>query len=915
MGALCTLLVGASVVVPIVVSTTSVSAATATQDKIIYVQKTGQPNTGPYVEYEGANGTNVTQSLSLAGGSCSSSTVSNPASALLPLTAAYYGSAQPPYSGKATATSVGSAVTSRVAETGVCVNSRTSPGYTLQPNEGLIFTVGTNSLTAGRVFSQATIPLKRNDNNRGSLSGNLILRRTNATGVQQTVDTVPFTLPALGTESAGDASDCPVISTGVVPAGDQFDQLELQVDTPSTGSVSVVGPSCDADNDADDQAVPTFYLDSAPTITSANNATFTAGTNTGTNSSFTVSATGYPTPTLSDASTSSCTTTLPTGVSFTPNTNGTATIAGTPATTTKPGGTYTFNVCIAASNSASTATQAFTLTVDQTPAIASANNTTFTAGDPGTFTVSTTGYPTPTLSDAGFNGCTTSLPGNVNFTPNSNGTATIAGTPSAITSGSYSFSLCISASNGSGTTATQTFTLTVDQAPAITSDSGVTLTSGSSALFTSGTYGSFKVTTTGYPPPALTNAAFGAGTCTPSTLPSGVSFLDNGDGTATISGTPTNDSGGTYIVCINATNSVSSATQTFTLTVDQASAITSPDTATVPSGTGFGVSVSTTGYPYPAFSVDPSPPAGCASSLPGDLTLTATAPANGTATLASVNGLAEGTYCFKIDASNSLGTTATQVFTLTSTQPPAITSLDNVIVPAGSPFSFEVTTTGYPFPALNDSGFSGCTTALPDDSSVSFTDLGNGTAAIAGTPAAGDGGTYPVCINASNGLGTATQSFSLVVTSSTTPLQAVVTAPASDPVSASIALDSGSKSFEGFGATGTPGGTTTVTFTTPSGDTSTFTATLNVDWGDLTYCVPYASTSPATCEPTEVTIGPAGSPATVVLPCGPTNTPSASAPGWCSEDDSYSYPIVNGTEYTNIVQTLFGAGDVTFSHA
>ena len=246
--------------------------------------------------------------------------------------------------------------------------------------------------------------------------------------------------------------------------------------------------------------------------------------------------------------------------------------------------------------------------------------------------------------------------------------------------------------------------------------------------------------------------------------------------------------------------------------------------------------------------------------------------------MASVNGLAEGTYCFKIDASNSLGTTATQVFTLTSTQPPAITSLDNVIVPAGSPFSFEVTTTGYPFPALNDSGFSGCTTALPDDSSVSFTDLGNGTAAIAGTPAAGDGGTYPVCINASNGLGTATQSFSLVVTSSTTPLQAV-------------------------------------TFTTPSGDTSTFTATLNVDWGDLTYCVPYASTSPATCEPTEVTIGPAGSPATVVLPCGPTNTPSASAPGWCSEDDSYSYPIVNGTEYTNIVQTLFGAGDVTFSHA
>ena len=85
--------------------------------------------------------------------------------------------------------------------------------------------------------------------------------------------------------------------------------------------------------------------------------------------------------------------------------------------------------------------------------------------------------------------------------------------------------------------------------------------------FTAGTNGTFTVTTSGYPVAALTESG---------NLPTGVSLTDNGDGTATISGTPAAGTGGTYSVTIGASNGVSpDATQSFTLTVNEAPSITS----------------------------------------------------------------------------------------------------------------------------------------------------------------------------------------------------------------------------------------------------------------------------------------------------------------------------------------------------
>ena len=55
-----------------------------------------------------------------------------------------------------------------------------------------------------------------------------------------------------------------------------------------------------------------------------------------------------------------------------------------------------------------------------------------------------------------------------------------------------------------------------------------------------------------------------------------MTFVDNGDGTATLAGTPAAGTGGTYPLTITAANGVlPDATQSFTLTVDQAPAITS----------------------------------------------------------------------------------------------------------------------------------------------------------------------------------------------------------------------------------------------------------------------------------------------------------------------------------------------------
>jgi hypothetical protein len=89
--------------------------------------------------------------------------------------------------------------------------------------------------------------------------------------------------------------------------------------------------------------------------------------------------------------------------------------------------------------------------------------------------------------------------------------------------------------------------------------------------------------------------------------------------------------------------------------------------------------------------------------------------------------------------------------------PPAITSAASAQATVSGPLAFKVLAKGTPTAALSESG------TLP--AGVRFTDGGAGTATLAGTPAAGSAGRYPITITARNGVGSAAvQSFTLTVT-------------------------------------------------------------------------------------------------------------------------------------------------------
>jgi sugar lactone lactonase YvrE len=423
-----------------------------------------------------------------------------------------------------------------------------------------------------------------------------------------------------------------------------------------------------------------------PAITSATAITFTVGSL----GSFSPTASGFPAPTLSETGT------LPAGVTFSAGV-----LSGTPAANT--GGSYP--ITITASNGVgSNATQNFTLTINQGPAVTSAAATTFTVGNIGSFNPTASGFPAPTFSESG------ALPAGVTFAA-----GVLSGTPAANTGGSYP--ITITASNGVGSNATQNFTLTINQVPALKSASATT--------FTVGSPGSFTVTASGFPAPTFSETG---------TLPAGVTFA-----AGVLSGTPAPNTGGSYPITFTASNGVgSNATQSFTLTINQASSVTSAAATTFTVGSLGSFTVTASGFPTPTLNEIGTLPSGVTFSA-GVLSGT---PAANTG----------GSYPITITASNGVGSNATQSFTLTINQSPAVTSTAATTLTVGSLGSFTVTASGFPAPTFSETG------ALP--AGVTFSPAG----VFSGTPAANTGGSYPITITASNSVGSnATQSFALTI--------------------------------------------------------------------------------------------------------------------------------------------------------
>ena len=167
------------------------------------------------------------------------------------------------------------------------------------------------------------------------------------------------------------------------------------------------------------------------------------------------------------------------------------------------------------------------------PNFTSAAIATFQTGIAGSFNVTASGVPSPTFSVT-----SGSLPGGVSLASD----GTLSGTPNAGTGGQHS--VTITAANGVSPPATQGFTLTVNQPPALP-------LGGATLAFPVGEAGAFTSTASGFPVPTVTLVA-GA-------LPFGVTLSTDG----TFSGTPAAGTAGTYFVTIKASNGIAPDATTF----------------------------------------------------------------------------------------------------------------------------------------------------------------------------------------------------------------------------------------------------------------------------------------------------------------------------------------------------------------
>jgi hypothetical protein len=191
-------------------------------------------------------------------------------------------------------------------------------------------------------------------------------------------------------------------------------------------------------------------------ITSGNTAEFHAGTA----GSFTVTTRGYPqrpalslwyqiVPANGQPSQWLEGTGIP-GLTFADHFNGTATLEGTPGVGT--GGVWARRL-VAHNGEEPDVVQPFRLTITEAPTITSPATATFAVGTADSFTITTGGYPRPTITQ------TLIRPSWLTFSDHGNGTATIAGTSPVEGAGLHLLSF--TAHNGIGPDAVQSVTVTV----------------------------------------------------------------------------------------------------------------------------------------------------------------------------------------------------------------------------------------------------------------------------------------------------------------------------------------------------------------------------------------------------------------------------------------------------------------------
>ena len=377
-----------------------------------------------------------------------------------------------------------------------------------------------------------------------------------------------------------------------------------------------------------------------------------------------------------------------------------------------------------------------------------------------TFTVTTTGNPTPTIQWERQAANTTGFaPISASATYTGVGTATLTVTNATLAMTGDQFRASVTNGVGAAVVSAIPATLTVQLAP--------TISSAAAANFSVNTAGTFTVTATGSPAPTFTVPA--------GTFPSWASL--NGT-TGVISGTPTNNTGSPFSFTLRASNGVTPVSdQAFVLTVQNGAVIgTPPANTAVALGAVAQFGVVASGTPA-TFTYQWYRSAG---GVGGFLAMTDVAgvySGSTTATLTiSSTTLAMSGDQFRVDVSNGVGVTASSVSaTLTVQQAPVITSLNSTIfaLNVGGSFSFQAT--GSPAPT-----FSVIAGTFPSWASLNAT-----TGALTGAPTNDTGSPFSFTVRATSAgvAAVSDQAFTLSVTP-TGASPGFTTQPAS--VSASI---------------------------------------------------------------------------------------------------------------------------------
>ena len=427
----------------------------------------------------------------------------------------------------------------------------------------------------------------------------------------------------------------------------------------------------------------------------------------GASPTFSVAATGNPTPTYQwrykPAGSSGDFVNITPSATYTGSTTATLTVVGVTSGMTGD----QFQVLVSNGVGTVVTSSAAALTVTQAPIFTSAASTNFTIGQAGTFTVTAAGTPAPTLSrTAGI------FPSWASFST-ATGVGVLSGTPLDAVGAPFSFTLTATSSAG---TVNQSFSLTVLTGPAIathpvnaTASPGTNVSYSVAATSNSGAllyqWQRQAVGTVGFV--SLADNGHYAGSATVTLSINTLSLAEHGD---------------EFRVVVTSGAGSPATSTSATLTVTQAPVITSLATAAFVEGQPGLFIVQATGSPAPSFSLT-------GGILPAGLVL---APFTGVISdTPAVGSSSTPIYTVQITASNAVAPSAQQTLTLsvspTALVPAFSTQPVSVSASLGQAVTYTVVATGTPTPTLqwqrqlsgtssfenvaNGSNFSGVTTA------------------------------------------------------------------------------------------------------------------------------------------------------------------------------------------------------------